>query len=243
MGDMDNQNTGNRAGGTGGPSPTSRVAGRRHRIAVIDDDTLIREGIAARIPEFDLVVAAHSLEQFRTLAAGADPIDLVIVDLHLHRPGVRPAPAQGRRVITELVDSGRRCIIYTNERRRLALAGCLAAGAHGLVHKTEPVAALSDAVNTVMAGGFVVTPAVAGLVEVVASAGKLPTLSPRQTQVLKCRARGQSFASVARQLFISERTAEDHMNAVVTKFADFLTTHSPADLERELGIGPGDLLE
>jgi DNA-binding NarL/FixJ family response regulator len=216
---------------------------RRHRLGVIDDDTLIRESVATHFPDCDVIVAAHSIEQFRTLATDRSAIDLVIVDLHLYGPDDRPAPAQGRRVITELVASGYRCLIYTNDRRRWVLAGCLAAGAQGLVHKTETVAALRDAVDRVMAGGFVVTPAVAGLVEVVASAGKLPTLSARQTEVLKCRARGQSFHRIAEELGISKRTAEDHMSAVVDKFRDFLATHSPADLERELGVGPGDLLE
>lgn len=236
-----------RSGETGEPGPHGPQTGHRQeparpRLAVIDDDTLIRDGVSTHLDEFD-VLTARSLEEFVTQASTVGHVDLVIADLHISGPAGRPTPVQGRRIITELVADGRRCLIYTNERRRLPLAGCLAAGAHGIVHKTEPVAALRAAVHKVMAGGLVITPTVTGLVEVVANAGKLPTLTGRQSQVLRYRARGESFTSIARQLYISERTAEDHMSAVVIKFASFLATHSPADLERELGIGPGDLME
>ena len=33
------------------------------------------------------------------------------------------------------------------------------------------------------------------------------------------------------------------MGGVARKFADFLREHSPADLERHLGLGQGDLAE
>ncbi|AEH11692.1 hypothetical protein FsymDg_4443 [Candidatus Protofrankia datiscae] len=33
------------------------------------------------------------------------------------------------------------------------------------------------------------------------------------------------------------------MSAVARKFSAYLRDHSPADLERELGIGPGDFME
>ena len=83
----------------------------------------------------------------------------------------------------------------------------------------------------------------AGLVEKYSSLGHLGQLSPRQLEVLRARARGEPFKSIARRLGIDQRTVEDHMYAVTRRFADYLRTHSLADLEHELGIAPRDLLD
>jgi DNA-binding NarL/FixJ family response regulator len=123
------------------------------------------------------------------------------------------------------------------------LAGCLAAGASGIVHKAEPIAALRTAISRVASGEFVITQALVGLAELVERLGELPTLSPRQREVLSARARGESFRSIAQRLFISPRVAEEYMAVVTAKFADFLRDHSAADLERLLGLAPGDLLD
>lgn len=82
----------------------------------------------------------------------------------------------------------------------------------------------------------------AGVAEVLAHRGLLPSLPPRQVDVLHGRARGETFAGIARRLHLSERTVESYMREVSLKFADDLATHSPADLERELGLAPEDLL-
>ena len=97
------------------------------------------------------------------------------------------------------------------------------------------------AIDEVARGGTVVTLALAGLAEAVRDHGGMRRLTPRQREILAARARGESFRSIGQRLFISERTAQDHMNHVNEAFADYLATHSPADLERDLGIGPGDL--
>lgn len=117
------------------------------------------------------------------------------------------------------------------------------AGAGGVVHKTQPLQALADAVTAVHSGQTVITPALTGLAEAVDRYGHLPALSPRQRQVLAGRARGQSFRRIASDLGISEKMAHEHMGAVTTKFAEYLRTHSAADLERALGLARGDLLQ
>lgn len=101
---------------------------------------------------------------------------------------------------------------------------------------------LLDAVHTVRAGGLVLTTAVAGLAEVVTRTGGIPDLTDRQREILRSRARGETFRSIAGRLYITKKTAEDHMSAVAVKLAHYLREHSPADLERELGLGPGDLM-
>ncbi len=151
----------------------------------------------------------------------------MIQDLVLAGTG-RGQPLHGAAAIRLTAAAGYRVLIYTNERRREALAGCLAAGARGVVHKAESLTALRHAIIAVAHGEVVITQALVGLAEVVERRGSLPSLTPRQQAVLSARARGEPFQSIAQRLFISKRTAEDHMDVVARKFADYLRTHSPA---------------
>lgn len=111
-----------------------------------------------------------------------------------------------------------------------------------MIHKTQSLQELADAITAVHNGQTVITPALTGLAEAIDRYGHLPALTPRQRQVLAGRARGKTFRRVASELGISEKMAHEHMSAVTTKFADYLRTHSPTDLERDLGLAQGDLL-
>jgi two-component system nitrate/nitrite response regulator NarL len=71
----------------------------------------------------------------------------------------------------------------------------------------------------------------------------MPSLTERQRTILSARARGEKFESLARRLFVSRKVAEEHWAVVARKFAGFLRDHSPADLERLLGLDPGDLVD
>ncbi|MGW4813027.1 LuxR C-terminal-related transcriptional regulator [Kitasatospora cineracea] len=202
----------------------------------MDDDTVIREGLPYLLPELRVVLAVSSVQE---LLAARPAADVVLLDLVLTGTG-RTGVRQGAAAVEAVVAAGRRVLIYTNERRREVLVGCMAAGARGVVHKAEPLPALAGAVAEVAADRMVITQALVGLAE---RRCWLPSLTDRQHEVLSARARGEAFRSIAERLFISKKTAEEHMSVVTAKFADFLRDHSPADLERELGLGPGDLLD
>jgi DNA-binding NarL/FixJ family response regulator len=209
------------------------------RLVVIDDDTVIREGLPLLVGERADVVGAFS--DVAGYLASPPACDLCLLDLHLVGTQLSAGP-QGARAVEAVAATGTPVLIYTNERRRWVLAGCLAAGARGIVHKAEPLHALVEAIDSVLAGHPVVTTALAGLAETCQRHGRLPDLSPRQVEVLRLRARGVPFKSIAPRLGIQRKTAEEHMAGVVTKFADYLHTHSAADLERALGIAVDDLL-
>ncbi|MGW4695062.1 LuxR C-terminal-related transcriptional regulator [Kitasatospora cineracea] len=203
-------------------------------MAVVDDDTVIREGLPYLLRELRVVLAVSSVEELLMVRPAADVVLLGLVLTGTGRTEVRQGAAA--------VEAGHRVLIYTNERRREVLVGCMAAGARGVVHKAEPLPALAGAVAEVAADRVVITQALVGLAELAERRCGLMSLTVRQREVLSARARGEAFRSIAERLFISKKTAEEHMSVVTAKFADFLRDHSPADLERELGLGPGDLL-
>jgi DNA-binding CsgD family transcriptional regulator len=110
-----------------------------------------------------------------------------------------------------------------------------------IVHKSEPLEALATAIHAVAAGQIRITRSLVGLAELAERRDALPCLTDRQRTILSARARGEKFESIARRLFISKKVAEEHWAIVSRKFAGFLRDHSPADLERLLGLEPGDI--
>ncbi|GAA1902785.1 response regulator transcription factor [Lapillicoccus jejuensis] len=218
--------------------PLAPTAGPVPRVALVDDSPFIRDGARLLQPEVDVVASYPSVEEL--LAARPD-VDVVLLDLRLHPgPGVS---AQGARGVREVAATGAKVLVYTEDRRRMVLAGCLAAGASGVAHKSDPVEWVVDAVRTVARGGVSVTPAVAGVLELAARRGALAPVTGRKLQVLRARARGESFKGIGSRLHIAPSTAEDYMAEVTRLFADYLREHSPADLERHLGVGEGDVLD
>ena len=220
-----------------GPVPQHRVT-----VASVDDDTLIREGVARLLTGLDVVATFARVE---ALLDARPVVDVVLLDLSIPT-ALAASPVdilQGVRGVAAVAQAGYRVLIYTNERRREVLAGCLAAGAQGVVHKSEALPAIVEAARAVACGQIVITTALTGLAEVVQRRGRLAALSPRQLEVLQGRARGESFKSIGARLYIAPKTAEEYMSEVNRPFAEYLRDHSPADLERLLGVAPGDLLD
>lgn len=215
-----------------------KTAGSGPRIAIVDDDTVIRHGLALLLPAIDVAGAYRDTE---SLLAIRPAVDVVLLDLNLQGTG-RAGVRQGADAVRAVRGADYRVCVYTNERRRHVLVGCLIAGAQGIVHKAEPLLALSAAVDEIAAGEVVITQALVGLAELADRQSALPKLSDRQRQVLSGRARGESFQSIANRLHVTRRTAEEHMSIVTAKFASYLQTHSAADLERMLGFDDGELL-
>ena len=205
----------------------------------MDDDTAIRTGLPLLIPELEFVGVYASTE---ALLLERREAQVVLLDLHLHGTGAAGVN-QGALAVRSVVEAGYPVCIYTNERRRHVLVGALAAGARGVVHKAEPLAAVTQALTAVIAGEIVITQALVGLAELAERRHALPTLTERQRQVLSARARGESFRSIGDRFFISKKVAEEHMAVVNSKFAEYVRDHSPADLERLLGLESGDLIE
>ncbi len=212
----------------------------RPRVVVIDDSTVIRGGFATVHPEVDVVGTYPTVEEFE-----ADPVacDVVVLDLLLRGPqGGPPAVKQGRAAIRALRERGLPVCLYTDERRAVVLALCLRAGAHGVVHKSDPPAVMQSAVAQVREGRVVVTQSLVGLTELLDRRGARLDLTSRQRQVISARARGRAWSDIAGSLYITEDTAREHYQAACRKLRDYLASTSPGDIERAVGLGPGDVL-
>ncbi|WP_374929072.1 response regulator [Kytococcus sedentarius] len=212
----------------------------RLRVALVDDLPVVREGFSVLHPQVEVVAAFATVEEMVEAFGEIPGVDLVVLDLHL-RTSVGDQ-IQGLAAVRVAASLGVPVCLYTGEERRLVVARCLQQGANGVVHKQDAPEEAAQAFQVVAAGGTHLSASVVGLAEVLERQGDLPDLTERQREVLSGRARGESWRIIARRLDISEGVAREHMSAVAGKFAEHLRDTSPADLERALGLSPGDLL-
>jgi DNA-binding NarL/FixJ family response regulator len=106
------------------------------------------------------------------------------------------------------------------------VVGVIRAGARGYITKGSSGAEVSAAVVAVAGGDAVFSPRLAGFVldafgavagEQAASPDELDRLSAREREVMRLIARGYAYKEVAAELFISIKTVETHVSAVLRK--------------------------
>ena len=102
--------------------------------------------------------------------------------------------------------------------------GVIRGGARGYVTKTITGTDLVDSVFRVQEGDAVFSPRLAGFVlDAFASTDAPPVdedldrLTQREREVLRLIARGYAYKEIAKQLFISVKTVESHVSAVLRK--------------------------
>ncbi|MCG7310191.1 response regulator transcription factor [Brachybacterium sp. ACRRE] len=201
----------------GGPAapgtPTAPI-----RIALADDQALLRSGLAALLRlEADIEVVAEAADCAGTLAAvSAQHPDVLLLDVQM--PAGTDAdggagPADGLEVAERLRGSGTRIIVLTTFGRAGYLRRTLEAGADGFMIKDAPVERLVDAIRRVHQGLRVVDPELAAQS---LAAGPNP-LSAKETEVLRACAHGGSTADVAARVFLSEGTVRNHVSSAIGK--------------------------
>jgi DNA-binding NarL/FixJ family response regulator len=152
--------------------------------------------------------------------------DVVLLDVHLPGGG-------GRAVLEALRDElpAVRFLALSVSDAAEDVIGVIRAGARGYVTKTISGADLADAITRVADGDVVFSPRLAGFVldafaavpgePAVAAADEesddLDVLTPREREVLRLIARGYAYKEIGRQLFISVKTVETHVSAVLRK--------------------------
>ncbi|MGL5823798.1 MAG: hypothetical protein ACRCYU_03005 [Nocardioides sp.] len=206
---------------------------------VVDDAPVVREGLPALMPRITFVGSYPTVE---AMLADAPAADLVVLDLHLANP-VQPSVRQGLAAVRAAARSGYRICVYSQEERRFVLAGCLAAGAAGLVSKSALMVHAEQDFCEVADGARVLPPQVIGLIDVLVRRNRVTILSERQRQVLTGRARGLTYAELSHELYLSESTLRGYWRDVIDQVGAYLRGTTPADIEHALGLAPGDLLD
>ena len=203
------------------------------RILVVDDHTLFRRGLTAilsRSAELCVVGDAGDAGEAQRRAEELKP-DLILLDNHL--PGVNGVDALPalRAALPQV-----RIIVLTVSENEDDLAAALRGGANGYLLKTMDADALVASILRVMRGESVIADEMTGkLISAyrgatsgaygagadaqndVAPVSPLSQLSPRELDILRGIARGESNKLIARQLGIAETTVKIHVQHVLRK--------------------------
>jgi DNA-binding NarL/FixJ family response regulator len=190
------------------------------RILIVDDHAVVRAGLLALLggePGFAVVGAAGDGREALTLARRLRP-DVVLMDLRLNdSPGTgeRVDGIEATRQITSAVPAAR-VVVLTSYGSQDVVMRAIEAGARGYVLKAGPPEELFRAVRAAAAGHMALAPEAAGrLVSRMSDAG--PTLSDRETQVVRLLAVGHNNRDIAAALFLSEATVKTHLVRIYRK--------------------------
>ncbi len=201
------------------------------KVLVAEDNLLVREGVVKLLeqqPGIAVVGACGDLDALLAAVADASP-DVVLTDIRMPPTGtdegIRAAlllreqhPSVGVVVLSQ----------YAEPVYALAL---LEGGSEGraylLKERVSDAAQIVGAIEEVARGGSVIDPLVVDALLAARSAGRtsaLERLTPREREVLEQMAQGRNNAGIARELFLSERAVEKHINALFSKLGLAETT-------------------
>jgi DNA-binding NarL/FixJ family response regulator len=198
---------------------------KRLRIVVADDHPMVREGIRMCLKDWDeltIVAEASNGEEAVEQVRAAQP-DIVLLDLTMPRMGGLEALPKIRRARAKT-----RVIILTVHNTQEYVRQAIAANVDGYLLKDTTPTEYVEAIRTVAAGRFFISPAVAQHVKHDDSAQSDYQfgLTSREFQYLLLAARGGRLADIAEMMKCSEGTAKTFRKRVYRK----LGIHSAAEL-------------
>ena len=173
-------------------------------LLIVDDHPIVLSGLRLLLgahATFDIRGEAHTAADARALAERIRP-DAIVTDLAM-------GEVSGVMLVEDLAAAAphARILVYSSHDETVWAPRAIRAGACGYVSKAEPLDAVALALDTVMAGGVHVSPAVQRhLVHSYAGTTTDQGLSPREEQVLRLIAGGGTLQSLAQELQLSVKT-------------------------------------
>ncbi len=192
------------------------------KVFLVDDHQLFRAGVRHEIGgSVEIAGEAGDVASAVRQVLECQP-DVVLVDVHMPDGG---GPEVVRQVLA--AQPGVRFLALSVSDSPEDVIATIRAGARGYVTKTISKEELLEAIALVADGDAVFSPRLAGFVldafasipdaRAVHFDPELDQLTARERDVLRLIARGYAYKEIARELFISVKTVETHVSAVLRK--------------------------
>ena len=184
---------------------------------VADDHDVVWIGLvgAARVGAGRSVrLRGHAANAAALLAmVEREPVDVVVLDLAL---GDGSDPGE---TVARLVAAGCRVLVYSVLDNPRLIRSALAAGAHGLSRKSEPVQATMDKIRQVAHGETLLTPELLAMIDGDADFVRA-RLSDREREVLVLYVSGLEISQIAQQLFVTENSTREYLRRIRGKYTE-----------------------
>jgi len=188
------------------------------RVVLVDDHALVREGLRSVLGAFDdlEIVAEADHTEAAVKAVATHRPHVVVLDLQLHdEDGVDVIRAVAARGLHPEI------LVLSVHDDPDRVRSVLRAGARGYLLKSARPDELARGIRQVAEGRWVIGEEFLGLL-VDAFIGVVPlgvpTVTPREREVLRLLAEGLANRAVAERLGISTRTAQKHVENLFKKF-------------------------
>ena len=187
---------------------------RSVRVVLADDHPIWRSGVRADLgSNFHVVGEAGDADEAIAVIRSTKP-DLVVCDLNM--------PGGGGIKVARTCGEEARIVMLTVSEAERDLLDAVAAGAVGYLVKSTPPEELRQGLWRAAQGDPVFSPSLASLVlgefrRLAKASGPVQPLSDREREVLQYVARGHSYREIGEQLFISQKTVENHVRNILGK--------------------------
>jgi DNA-binding NarL/FixJ family response regulator len=187
------------------------------RIALADDQALVREGIKALLRDFGIDVVLEVTDGNAILQRSAEvAIDVIVSDVRM--PGLDGIALT--RALRECGDSTPVVLLTTFDDSELLLSA-VQAGAQAFLLKDASPEDLRDAIRSVANGENWLAPVSTDPVrERFAYRDRTPpqsAFSEREVAILRLMAGGYSNKEIAKSLFLAEGTVKNYVSEILTK--------------------------
>jgi DNA-binding NarL/FixJ family response regulator len=189
------------------------------RVAIVDDDTLLRDGLRRMIDTAQgfscRATFASAEEALEGMPRGS--CDVLLLDIGLAGLSGSEAVPLFRQADPEMA-----ILMLTVFSERARVFASICNGASGYLLKSTPPLQLFDAITAARAGGSPISPEIASaIVKLFQSVGPVEPprvpLTGQEQQLLKLLSQGHSYQAAARQMNVSVNTVRNYVRSVYEK--------------------------
>jgi DNA-binding NarL/FixJ family response regulator len=186
------------------------------RLLLVDDENLIRRGLKALLklePDLEIVGEGENGQDAIDKVGALQP-DVVLMDI---RMPIMDGVAATRQICQQF--STTKVLVLTTFADEDYVAQALRYGAAGYLLKDTPSDELAQAIRMVHKGYTQLGPGLGKVMEQISLASKSTPpgwdeLTPRELDILKLIAKGESNREIAEALYITEKTVKNHITRI-----------------------------
>ena len=189
-----------------------------HRIAVVDDHAIVRQGLKALIDSnenLELVAESDGTSNLLDMCLNANP-DLLMLDITLTNTNGIEIIKQIKKELPKLP-----ILVFSMHDENLYAVYAIKAGAAGYLHKNQSFEKYIEAIQTVLNGKKYLSPTMVQLLADRIHSGDdenpQDKLSFREFQTLKMLASGLTVSDIAEKLFLSVKTISMYRSRILQK--------------------------